>query len=212
MLMQAAQSVPKGAIGTYGKDCGSSIHANFPGYHNDKCFRDNMPDFMALEPAFEIPEMPHIELKKDARVTIKRNSEYETDTKPGVIGTILADYRDNTEERYTKVKFDNGYQNDYRRKDLELVNPLETLEGKKLEVYKVKFAEYEALQTRIEQQLAPLIAKAEEAHATVYQKIDDLTSRTIDAFRSMGIDDARIEELFAERVSNPNYIHQRGLM
>ncbi|MCX6777277.1 MAG: hypothetical protein NT157_00120, partial [Candidatus Micrarchaeota archaeon] len=81
-----------------------------------------------------VDEIPLRQLKKGARVRIRGDSEYAHQTSG--IGTMLNDFGEegiNSEGKWAKVEFDNGYRDRYRKRDLELARKLTNAEIRALE-------------------------------------------------------------------------------
>ena len=210
MLDEAHGKYPKGTIAIYHADCGDDHHVDFDDGATDVHIDERV---IGVAAAYALPKIPtaYEGMKKGVRVKIRKDSEYaHQNDGEGVMVNNFGD-EEGGRELWAKVKFDKGRGNNYREKDLEPVDPAK-LTGRKLKKYNKAVAAMEELKVGIEEQLGPIIAEAERDHADVNRRLDDLTMKTIDTFRSMGFEDEAIGTMFRENMGDTSYLRERELL
>ncbi|MBU1975188.1 MAG: hypothetical protein KKG59_02160 [Nanoarchaeota archaeon] len=204
LLVKEMGSLDAGTVGFYKAPCNSHEEGghdiDVPGIKDNACVGKNI---VKLEKMFEEVVGPQTELKRGAKVKIRKDSEYYGQSM--AVGKLTEDYTRGGSE-HIQVRFENGYTNSYRQKDLELVNPEQFLTGKALKKHQEEVVAYEAKKSELEQTIAPLVAEAEQMQDQVIGQIRDTSALAIDSFRSMGYEDKDIYGMFQANLRDISYL------
>ena len=196
-----------GAVGKYKSGCSDSgrrVHIDLsPKYRSTTCLKRG--EVNKLQPAYDVPKTPKTEVEKGSRVKIRRDSRYARESKE--VGTVLGDFvHRHNGELFASVRFDNGFQEKYRRSDLEFAEKPKELEGFALLEYRKKIMAAADLYDSIAEEVAPIVEKVEAGLEDAYKVRNNLTVKCIDTLRKMGFDDDKIEDLFSDNLNDTAYI------
>ncbi|MBI4918634.1 hypothetical protein HY837_01790, partial [archaeon] len=202
VVVKDGENVPLGTVGVLENTevCGGC------GYYHYFVPVDGMQTKVAPESIRRVeklfPLVEEGEIKKGAKVKIRKDSQfYGQADGPGKVKNNFGEEGDIDNEPGAKVVFDNGYQNTYRKKDLELVNPVvvdPVLYAKKQEIIN---RELPTLKKIVENQTP----KADDNE----QKLADLFFSVKSELETLGFTNQTVKEYVYEKIGDRAY---RNLM
>ena len=64
----------------------------------------------------------------------------------------------------------------------------------------------------LEPKLVEIIHKVEQEYDQHYQKVDDLAGEFVDTYRSLGVSDGKIKDIFIVQLGGIDYFINRGIL
>jgi hypothetical protein len=152
-------------------------------------------DVIVLEPCCkEIDDYSRFE--RGAKVRIRKDSQYYYQNEGGA-GRLEESLITAEREVYKRVNFENGGGNTYRCIDLQLVHPLDFLEGEKRAQY---LKQSEEMRARLQMVLPGVISEAEQE---VQQRQADYIQKSrfvVGMMSRLGFDEQKIQEVLKEEL------------
>jgi hypothetical protein len=152
-------------------------------------------------------------MKKGVSVRIRKDSEYYVQTIDE--GVLLGSYKQGTPNEWIGVKFNNGYQNEYRITDLEMAHPDDIkrqLKGDALEAYEDSLKKAEALKKDLEAKVLGTIAKVEQEYAQIPAQVTAISQKFINDMRSLRFADKDIYAYFTSNLRDTQYLRDQNLL
>ncbi|MFA6460857.1 MAG: hypothetical protein WCV90_01205 [Candidatus Woesearchaeota archaeon] len=137
------------------------------------------------------------------KVRIRADSNYVDQGRRHGIGTLQERLGNGGWGNSALVTYEDGSRYNYRKRDLELVLPLEYLAGDEREKYLAKTAEQRA---RIQPVVAEILATVETGKVDARSQYHARVSSIISSLTKLGVDERGVAKVFARELDDYNHI------